>query len=71
MLGSFFSLILPFYILLILTSRNRTLRRWVSGAPTVIIEEGKVLEHNMKKMKFTLDDLNQQMREKGSLTFLR
>lgn len=30
----------------------------------MLIEEGKVLDHNMKKMKFSLDDLNQLLREK-------
>lgn len=62
---SFLVLVMLFYLLLILTSRNRALRKWISGRPTVIIEHGKVLEHNMKKTKFTLDDLNQHLREHG------
>ncbi|MDX8343578.1 DUF421 domain-containing protein [Rossellomorea sp. YZS02] len=65
MFGSFMALVISFYLLLITTSQSRRVRRWISGTPTVMIEKGKVLEHNMKKMKFTLDDLNQQMREKG------
>ncbi|MFI8686988.1 DUF421 domain-containing protein [Rossellomorea sp. NPDC077527] len=64
-LGSFFSLFTLYYILLLMTSHSRTLRQWISGCPTVIIEKGKVLEDNMKKIKFTLDDLNQHLREKG------
>ncbi|RKP58132.1 DUF421 domain-containing protein [Cohnella endophytica] len=40
-------------------------RTWISGAPTVIIEQGKILENNMRKIHYTLDSLNQSLREKG------
>ncbi|NOU92436.1 DUF421 domain-containing protein [Paenibacillus sp. LMG 31456] len=39
-------------------------RKWVSGGPTVIIEKGKILEDNMRKLHYTLDSLNQSLREK-------
>ena len=29
------------------------------------MEQGKILDSNMKKIKYTLDDLNQQLREQG------
>jgi uncharacterized membrane protein YcaP (DUF421 family) len=29
------------------------------------MEEGKILDENMKKLKFTMDDLNQHLRELG------
>ncbi|MED3963001.1 DUF421 domain-containing protein [Niallia taxi] len=35
-----------------------------SGDPTVVIQSGKILEDNMKKMRYTIDYLNQQLREK-------
>ncbi|KHE71497.1 DUF421 domain-containing protein, partial [Halobacillus sp. BBL2006] len=44
---------------------SRRLRFWFSGHPTVVIEGGKILEGNMKKIKFSLDDLNQHLRELG------
>src|SRR5690554_6208083 len=44
--------------------KSRKLRKWISGAPTVLIEAGKVLEENMKKNKYTLDSLNEMLREK-------
>lgn len=53
------------YLLSVLALKNPKWRKWVSGAPTVIIENGKILEDNMKKVRYTLDSLNQSLREKG------
>ncbi|CAN7523837.1 DUF421 domain-containing protein [Rossellomorea sp. LjRoot5] len=62
---SFIVLVLLFYLFLILSSKKRLFRRWLSGRPTVLMEEGKILDENMKKLKFTMDDLNQHLRELG------
>ncbi|CEG26514.1 DUF421 domain-containing protein [Bacillus sp. B-jedd] len=62
---SFTALIILFYALLSISSRSRSLRLWLSGSPTVLIENGKILDENMKKMKISIDDLNQLLREKG------
>ncbi|MBY0123743.1 DUF421 domain-containing protein [Bacillus sp. S/N-304-OC-R1] len=64
MTAAFLSLIAVYYFVLVITSKNRRLRKWLSGQPTVIIENGKILDQNMKKVKYNLDDLNQQLREK-------
>lgn len=48
----------------ILSMKNRKLRKFLSGDPTVVIQNGKILEANMKKMRYTIDYLNQQLREK-------
>lgn len=64
MLYSFLGLILLFYVFMVLSSRSRRLRKLLSGRPTVIIENGKILEKNMKKVKYSIDDLNQLLREK-------
>jgi uncharacterized membrane protein YcaP (DUF421 family) len=53
------------YLLMVLALKNRTLRKWVSGKPTVLIQDGKILENNMRKLKITLDTLNQELREKN------
>ncbi|MFX3623843.1 MAG: DUF421 domain-containing protein [Ectobacillus sp.] len=45
--------------------KSRHIRMWISGQPTVIIENGKLLDANMKKIRYTLDDLNQHLREQG------
>lgn len=62
---SFIVLVLLFYLFLILSSKNRLFRRWLSGRPTILMEKGKILDENMKKLKFTMDDLNQHLRELG------
>lgn len=62
---SFVALILVFYLLLLLSSRSRRIRASLTGQPTVLIEKGKILEENMKEIHFSLDDLNQCLRELG------
>lgn len=52
------------YTLMILAMKNRKLRKFFSGRPTVLIQDGKILENNMKKLKITIDTLNQELREK-------
>ncbi|KYG30746.1 hypothetical protein AZF04_18840 [Alkalihalobacillus trypoxylicola] len=57
-----------FVIISILTSyvslKSSTFRNFVTGNPTVIIEHGHLLEKNMKKARYNLDDLNQLLRDK-------
>ncbi|MEH7521816.1 DUF421 domain-containing protein [Bacillus sp. JJ1503] len=65
MASAFLSLIIIYFLVSFISSRNRRLRKWLSGQPTVIIENGKILDGNMKKAKYSLDDLNQQLREKA------
>jgi len=52
------------YLLAKLLVRNRTIRKWTEGTPTVLIEDGKILEENLKKNNLTLDSLNQLLRQK-------
>ncbi|MFP5111438.1 DUF421 domain-containing protein [Bacillaceae bacterium C204] len=61
---SFLVLVLMFYLFMVLSSRSRSFRKWLSGKPTLLIEKGKLLDNNMKKVKFSIDDLNQLLREK-------
>lgn len=35
------------------------------GTPTVIIQEGKILENNLKKVKFDINDMLEEIREQG------
>lgn len=53
------------FILLVFVLKSRTFRRWISGQPAVLVQDGKILEHNMKKLRMTLDSLNQELREKN------
>lgn len=52
------------FLITFLSLKNRRARKWFSGEPTVVIENGKILENNLKKLKYTLDSLNQALREK-------
>jgi uncharacterized membrane protein YcaP (DUF421 family) len=65
MLVSFLSLVLMYYLFMVISSRSRKIRKWISGKPTVLMEKGTLLDQNMKMTKFTLDDLNQLLREQG------
>ena len=45
------------YFISILTMKNITLRRFIIGVPTVLIDKGKILEKGLKKVKFYINDL--------------
>jgi uncharacterized membrane protein YcaP (DUF421 family) len=52
------------YTASLLALKFQKTRHWVAGAPTVIIDKGNLLEGNMRKINYTLDSLNQSLREK-------
>lgn len=52
------------FLLSVIAMKNRKMRKWISGSPTVLIENGKILEDNMKKIRYTLDSLDQALRSK-------
>lgn len=52
------------YLLMVVTLKSRKFRKSLSGRPTVVIQEGKILEGNLKKLKMNLDTLNQELRQK-------
>lgn len=60
----FFIFVLLIYLSAFLSLKSKRARKYVAGDPTVVIENGKILEHNMRKMRYTLDYLNQQLRQK-------
>ncbi|MBT2259963.1 MULTISPECIES: DUF421 domain-containing protein [Bacillus] len=61
---SFVSLVMIIYVISLLALRSRKMRGFMAGKPTLVIQNGKILEGNMKGMRYTLDYLNQQLREK-------
>ncbi|OLP66296.1 hypothetical protein BACPU_05980 [Bacillus pumilus] len=61
---SFVTLVFIIYIISLWALRNRKVRGFMAGKPTLLIQNGKILEENMKGMRYTLDYLNQQLREK-------
>ncbi|MFS0907565.1 DUF421 domain-containing protein [Priestia aryabhattai] len=52
------------FLATLVSLKNRNLRALLNGEPTVVIQDGKILEENMKKLKFTIDSLNQALRKK-------
>ncbi|WP_028392445.1 DUF421 domain-containing protein [Bacillus cihuensis] len=52
------------FALSIITLKSRKVRKWLSGKPTVIIEDGKILEENLRLLRYTLDTLNHALRQK-------
>lgn len=44
---------------------SRPARKLIAGEPTIVVHNGKILEDNMRKMRYNLDELNMQLREKN------
>ena len=45
--------------------KSRMARKIFAGDPTIVIQDGKILEQNMTKMRYCLDQLNQHLRQNG------
>jgi len=52
------------YIMSYITMKNRKASQIIEGEPTLVIEEGKILEKNLSKYHYTVDDLNHLLRTK-------
>ncbi|TMV52888.1 DUF421 domain-containing protein [Paenibacillus mesophilus] len=48
-----------------LTLKSRTMRVWFDGEPSYLIENGQLNQEEMRKQRYTLDDLMMQLREKS------
>lgn len=53
------------FIIQYISLKSQKARKLFAGDPTVVIQNGKILEHNMRKMRYSLDYLNQELREKN------
>ena len=49
----------------IITINNLNMRKLFSGTPTVIIENNKIIEKNMRKEKIDINDLQEEARQQG------
>jgi uncharacterized membrane protein YcaP (DUF421 family) len=70
--------VFPILILLViqysnalLVLRNKKIRDIIDGDPSLIIAHGKIMELEMKKQRYNLDDLLQQLREQGVSSVLQ
>ena len=50
-----------------LTLKSIRLRQLLYGKPSLLIEKGKIAQHEMTKNRFTLDELTQELRNQGIL----
>lgn len=53
------------YLISYLTMKSIVLRRFFMGTPTTLIQDGKILEKNLKKMKFDINDMLEEIRTAG------
>ncbi|QHS23648.1 DUF421 domain-containing protein [Virgibacillus sp. MSP4-1] len=54
------------FIISYIALKSFAFRDIVEGSPTVLVENGKILEDNLKKVRFTFDDLLIKLREKNA-----
>jgi uncharacterized membrane protein YcaP (DUF421 family) len=53
------------YMISLVTIKSRPLRKLIEGSPTVVIDSGSIIMENMRGMRYDLDELLAQLREKG------
>ncbi|GMQ62143.1 DUF421 domain-containing protein [Vallitalea maricola] len=51
------------YLISCLSLKSRLLRKYLAGESTTLIKNGKILENNMTKLKYSYDYLIQQLRQ--------
>lgn len=54
----------------ILSFRSKTINKYISGKPSVLVAKGKILEENIKKQKYSLETLLEQIRVCGYQSLL-
>ncbi|MCL6577478.1 DUF421 domain-containing protein [Kyrpidia sp.] len=55
---------LPF-LLSYMALHFKWVRRFLNGNPVVVIRQGKVMEDNLRKVRYSIDDLMQQLRQRN------
>lgn len=53
------------YLVSYVTMKSMALRRFFIGTPTILIQNGKLIEKNLKKVKFDINDLLEECRGSG------
>lgn len=60
-----FALLVVSYTVSFITMKSSRLRAVISGRPTVIVANGKIIEASMHELRYTVDDLMEQLRVLG------
>jgi uncharacterized membrane protein YcaP (DUF421 family) len=45
--------------------KSRSISKYLDGEPTIVIMNGKIMEDSMRKLRYTLGELLEQLRDKG------
>lgn len=53
-------------ILSFIAAKSMRARRLLDGTPTILIQNGKIIEKNLQKVKFTVNDLLEELRIQGA-----
>ncbi|MBX6394909.1 MAG: DUF421 domain-containing protein, partial [Alicyclobacillaceae bacterium] len=53
------------FLLSYLALHFKWIRRFLNGNPVVVIRQGKVMEENLRKVRYSIDDLMQQLRQRN------
>lgn len=51
-------------LLQVITLKWRRASKFIDGEPAIVIQDGKIQEEKMKKMRYRMDDLYEQLRQK-------
>ncbi|SJZ94875.1 YetF domain-containing protein [Selenihalanaerobacter shriftii] len=57
--------VLAVMTLQVITLKSRKASKYVDGEPTIVIMNGKIMEDTMRKMRYRITDLLEQLRNKG------
>lgn len=67
-ISNYFTALIIFSTFLFLATlvslKNKKARELFNGQPTVVIQDGKILEKNLEKLKVTMDSFNQALRRR-------
>ncbi len=55
------------YLVSLVTIKSRPLRKLIEGSPTIVIENGLIIEANMHDLRYDMDELHGQLRQQGVL----
>ena len=55
------------YAVSVVTIKSRPLRKLIDGSPSIVIENGLIIEETMQRLRYDIDELNSHLRQKGIL----
>lgn len=53
------------FLMSFISLKSRTLRKIIAGEPVIVVQNGRILENNLKKMHYNLDEFTSELRAKN------